>query len=217
MSPASCGLRSRGAGDEPLTVAPGAEPRWPGAGPTARPDGARRAGRPGTALRALTPRELPRVLPGQPGAQRAPGSQGLGLQGPPAACPPDPGVRQPAAALTWHCPAPHAHAGPEVLCSHHWLGGQLPPGLPSRARSPWSTPAPGLPLLAGDLQEPTGSGGHPAGLRGGQRHTATQSRPPAHPALQLARGWRQPHEGQGAEDSLRQPGRQPSVRQLRLG
>ena len=83
VSPVSCGLRSRGAGDEPLTVAPGAEPQRDS-------PGARQAGRPGTALHALAPRELPRVLPGQPRAQWASGSQGLGLQGQPAPCTTDP-------------------------------------------------------------------------------------------------------------------------------
>lgn len=118
-------------------MAPGAQPQWPGAGPTARPDGARWAGRPGTALRALAPRELPWVLRGQPGAQLAPGGQGLGLQGPPAPCPTDP----------WGL---SDHSGPHMAltvthtstlglkCSAVTTGwvGSCPPGLPSRGLRP---------------------------------------------------------------------------------
>lgn len=115
------------------------------------------------------------------------------------------------------------HSGSKALCRRHWWAGSCSAGLPSRGQRPTppglANPRPRLAPSRGTRRSPQLLGGVPQGCGEGR---ATR-RPTPGPLstlclrLQLAQGWGRPQEEQRATDSLSQPGRQPSVRQLMLG
>lgn len=71
--------------------------------------------------------------------------------------------------------------GRELLC------GAALQGPEAHATWPGQPPTPACPFSR-DSEEPTAAGGRPAGLWGGQSHTATHSRPPVHPVPQAPAG-----------------------------
>lgn len=193
MSPVSCGLWSRGAGDVLSHSSPGRSPLVARSWPYSPSGWGQVGGEAQDSPACPRPSGATPVQPRGPSCKASPGLSGL-----PGSGSPSPGSAWPHAQLSPGACLPTAvPTCPDVSHTHPlWVPRalQLPlvdrelpcgaalQGSEAHTARPGQPPTPACPFSR-DSEEPTAARGRPTGLRGGRSRTATQSRPPVHPVL----------------------------------